>query len=101
MAKHDRPQTSKSKIINLWSIFTIILPIIIIVRFDWVWDLLLAWGAVTGLMLLVPPIGWIRQGALDAELRWDRLGGMYRFRNGAEKGGIRKGDRQHFACSVP
>ncbi|CAM9191489.1 unnamed protein product [Choristocarpus tenellus] len=60
MGTHDRPQTLKSKIINLWSIFTIILPIIIIVRFDLVWKFLVAWAAVTGVMMLVPPLGWIR-----------------------------------------
>ncbi|CAB1113248.1 unnamed protein product [Ectocarpus sp. CCAP 1310/34] len=60
MGNHDRPQTTKSVLINMWSTLTIVLPIFIIVRFDLLWDLLMVWAAATSIMMVVPPVGWIR-----------------------------------------
>ncbi|CAM9926423.1 unnamed protein product [Phaeothamnion confervicola] len=60
MGLRDKSQGLKSIIINLWSILTIIMPIFIIVRYDIAWDLLQLWVGATGLMLLIPPVGWLR-----------------------------------------
>ncbi|CAM9943700.1 unnamed protein product [Ascophyllum nodosum] len=71
MGKHDRPQTIKSVLINLWSIMTILFPIAIIVRPDLLWDLVMVWAASTSVMLVVPPLGWIRPHPYS-DFEWNR-----------------------------
>lgn len=72
MAKHDRPQTFKSMVINLWSILTILLPMMIILRFDLLWDFIMVWAALTAVMLVVPPLGWIRPHPYS-DFYWNRM----------------------------
>ncbi|CAM9517599.1 unnamed protein product [Scytosiphon promiscuus] len=50
---------------------TICLPVFIICRLDLLWDLLMVWAAATSIMMVVPPVGWIRPHPYS-DFLWNR-----------------------------